>query len=143
MPRTYDPRQFIDDVAARHMGPGFESIDIRPMLGLTPAQHPDPIQVSVRTDVIGVIQGLLSRCPNNTEGRRWFAMQPIPAETEEGERAFNEFWTADKWQEEAARIRAAGGAPHPILWVILWSDKASYDRMNRSTGHPLTVCIGE
>lgn len=56
---------------------------------------------------------------------------------ENGDRVYNEFWTAEKWEKEEARW----GSKFPIVWLVLWSDKASYDRMNRSQGHPLTVCV--
>jgi hypothetical protein len=34
------------------------------------------------------------------------------------------------------------GDRYPIIWVVLWSDKTSYDKMNRQLGHPLTVSVG-
>lgn len=59
-PSSYNASKLVDNVTDAHLGPDFESIDIRPMLGLTPAMHPQPILVSVRTNPLDIIQALIA-----------------------------------------------------------------------------------
>jgi len=142
-PSHVQAKKLIEQVTEDFLGPGFEHIDIRPHLNLSTTQHPNPIVVSVRKNPMDLLQDLISKCPKNESDRVWFSKFAAPLVNSTGTRVYNEFWTGKKWERADALESNTTCAKYPIVWLVLWSDKVSFDRMNRSKGHPLSLSVGE
>lgn len=132
-PRSLNAGKLLKLVFVDHMGPGFTAIDLRPHLNWSEQQHPKPVTLVLRDDLLQVVQDLISGCPPTD-----FAKHAKPL-FNCSERIYNEFWTGQKWEREQQR----SGSKYPIVSLVLWSDKVVYDGMGRCKGHPLTLSIAE
>ncbi|EFJ40359.1 hypothetical protein VOLCADRAFT_108184 [Volvox carteri f. nagariensis] len=74
-----------------HLGSDFEHVDIGPKLGLQ-----DTVVVSVRNDPMALVKAMFA----NKSGRA--VLGPKLVMDQDGQRVFNEMWTAEKWMEASA-----------------------------------------
>ena len=105
-PSTFNATQLLADVRRQYCGSAFEHHDISSEFQCAPGT----CIVSVRKDPVGLIRRLFEACPE--DDRRLF---PSRVTDEYGQRIYNDFSTAERWN----RVQVPPPLPPPPLLPLL------------------------